>query len=220
MFIAIWNETMADRHLIVGGSGFIGRHVALLLALQGHPVTIASRTMPEFNFPASVYDSITWEKADPAGVEWDNLLKDAAVVHYYAWSSIPASANSDPQRDLTANVASLIGMLDAMRRRGGARIVFASSGGTVYGQPKAIPISEEHPTAPITAYGASKAAAEIYLGLYRSLYGIDCRIARLANPYGAGQNLSRPLGAATVFISRALQKRRDQVIALLLSTSS
>jgi UDP-glucose 4-epimerase len=126
------------------------------------------------------------------------------VVHHYAWTSIPASANNNPFGDLTSNVTGTLALLEALRRRGDARIVFASSGGTVYGRLQKIPVSEDHPLMPITAYGAGKATAEIYLGLYRVLHGLDCRVARIANPYGAGQNLARGQGAVTTFVHHAL----------------
>lgn len=104
-----------------------------------------------------------------------------------------------------ANVHPTLELLEAMRRRGGGRVVFASSGGTVYGRLAQVPTPETHALAPITAYGAGKAAAELYLGLYRALHGLDCRVARLANPYGAGQNLARRQGAVTTFCDLALR---------------
>jgi len=85
-------------------------------------------------------------------------------------------------------------------------VVFSSSGGTVYGKLRFVPAHEEHPLSPMNAYGAGKAAAELYVGAYRNLYGLDCRIARLANPFGAGQNLARGQGAATTFLHHALKQ--------------
>jgi UDP-glucose 4-epimerase len=126
-------------------------------------------------------------------------------VHHYAWTSIPASANANPIGDLTSNVTTTMALLEALRRKGGGRLVFSSSGGTVYGKLQTVPVPEDHPLAPITAYGAGKVTAEIYLGLYRALHGLDCRIARIANPYGAGQNLARGQGAATTFLHSALK---------------
>jgi UDP-glucose 4-epimerase len=136
--------------------------------------------------------------------DWDRLVEDSSVVHHYAWGSLPASANSNPAGDLITNVGLTLGLLEALRRRGGGRIVFASSGGTVYGRLHQTPVREEHPLAPITSYGAGKATAEIYLGLYRVTHGMDCRIARMANPYGAGQDPTRRLGAVTTFLHNAL----------------
>src|SRR3984893_3095126 len=195
---------MTGHHLILGGRGFIGRHVALLLAHTGHNVMLADRVRPEYSFPPGVAERLSWQPLEFASADWDALVADAAVVHHYAWTSIPASANNNPFGDLTSNVAGTLALLEALRRRGDARIVFASSGRTVYGKLQTIPVSEDHPLMPITAYGAGKAAAEIYLGLYRALHGLDCRVARIANPYGAGQNLARGQGAVTTFVHHAL----------------
>lgn len=195
---------MSESHLILGGRGFIGRHVATLLARAGHKVFIADHRPPEFAFPEDVVARISWQPLEFASADWDALLADITVVHHYAWTSIPASANQNPAGDLTSNVAATLALLEALRRRGGGRIVFPSSGGTVYGTLKHVPASEDHPLMPITAYGAGKAATEIYLGFYRAMHGVDCRVARIANPYGAGQNFLRGQGAATTFLHNAL----------------
>ncbi|WP_438382168.1 NAD-dependent epimerase/dehydratase family protein [Asaia sp. BMEF1] len=194
-----------SHHLILGGSGFVGRHVASLLAHCGNQVTIVSRHSsiePEW---ACFQGSVKHLTVDVTIADWDRLIEDVDVVHHYAWGSMPASANANPGGDLMTNVGLTIGLLEALRRRGGGRIVFTSSGGTVYGRVNQVPISEDHAVAPITAYGAGKATAEVYLNFYREMYGVDCRVARVANPYGAGQDLSRGLGAVTVFLHKALQ---------------
>jgi UDP-glucose 4-epimerase len=193
--------------LILGGCGFIGRHVAVLLARAGHSVVLADREQPEFAFPADVTSRISWQPLEFASADWDALIANAAVVHHYVWTSLPASANNNPFGDLISNVDGTLALLEALRRRGGARIIFPSSGGTVYGKLQTIPVPEDHPLMPITAYGAGKATAEIYLGLYRVLHGVDCRVARIANPYGAGQNLARGQGAVTTFLHHALTNR-------------
>ena len=196
---------MRQNHLILGGSGFIGRHVALLLARAGNRVTVVARGIPDFKFPTEVTDYIEQVRVELGSADWDALVTNVDVVHHYAWSSVPASANANPAGDLLINMSSTLGLLDALMRRGGGRVVFASSGGTVYGKLRTIPVDEETPLAPITAYGASKATAEIYLKLYRQMYGLDCRIARIGNPYGPGQDPNRGLGAISTFVHRALK---------------
>ena len=195
---------MNQHHLIVGGCGFIGRHVALLLAQAGHRVTLADREPLGYDLPPTIADRISGKLVELGSADWDALVSDADVVHHYAWGSIPASANANPAGDLLTNVGATVAILDALRRRGDGRIVFSSSGGTVYGRLHQVPVVEDHAIAPITAYGAGKATAEVYLGLYRAMHGLDCRIARIANPFGAGQNLSRGLGAVTTFLHRAM----------------
>lgn len=195
-------------HLILGGCGFIGRHVALELARSGHRVIVADRAVPPCEFPADVRARITWTRFDMAATDWVSLIAGAAIIHHYAWTTIPATANADPAGDLFANVVPTLALLEAIQHSTNRpRLIFASSGGTVYGKLQHVPAHENHPLAPITAYGASKAAVELYLGHYRSVYGLDCRVARLANPFGAGQNVSRGQGAATTFAHEALLGR-------------
>lgn len=193
-------------HLILGGGGFIGRHVALLLAAQGENVVLCDRAPNTVNFPDSVRDRILWKPMDLCSADWDAMLEGVGTVHHYAWASIPATANANPEQDLIANTVPCIAVLEAMRRRGAAspRLVFASSGGTIYGKLRQVPVPEDHPMAPITAYGAGKGAAELYFGLYRALHNLDCRVARISNPFGAGQDLARGQGAVTTFLHRAL----------------
>lgn len=192
--------------LILGGGGFIGRHVGLAFARRGHRVRLAGRA------PASPIDDhlnqrLTYETLDMRTVDWDRVLDGVDVVHHYAWSSIPETANADPVGDLQSNVEGTLRLLEAMRRRGGGRLVFASSGGTVYGRLKSIPVPEEHSLEPISLYGAGKLAVEQYLSAYRHALNIDCRIARLSNPFGVGQKIERNQGAATVFMHRALMNQ-------------
>jgi UDP-glucose 4-epimerase len=192
-------------HLILGGCGFIGRAVARELIGRGLDVVIAGRAPPTGILPHKLSGHVEYRLFDLAGADWDRLIEGAAVVHHYAWTSLPATANADPATDLGENVGPTIRLLDAMRRAvAPPRLVFASSGGTVYGRLRKVPVSEEHPLSPITAYGVGKAAAELYANQYRALYALDCRIARISNPFGTEQNAGRGQGAVTTFIQKAL----------------
>ena len=111
----------------------------------------------------------------------------------------------DPVDDLDVNVRGTVALLQAIRERPGTRLVFTSSGGTVYGHVSAVPVPESHALEPVSLYGAAKVAAEQYISVYRRAHGIDCRIARLANPFGIGQRLDRNQGAATIFTQQAMQ---------------
>lgn len=174
------------------------------LARRGDKVLLAGRNPPAAQMPAELTGQIGFEPIDLGAADWDRLVANADVVHHYAWGSLPASANANPGDDLAGNVGPLIAMLEALHRRGDGRVIFSSSGGTVYGRPQQLPVPEDHVLAPINAYGAGKATAEIYLSLFRSMHGMDCRIARISNPFGAGQNISRGQGAATTFIHHAM----------------
>ena len=195
-------------HLILGGTGFIGRHVAVAIARSGDQVTIASRFPPRFEFPADVRSLISWVCVDVVSADWPSLLRDVRSVHHYAWASVPATAQENPVRDIVVNLLPLISLLTAMRElpSGSVPLIFASSGGTVYGKLSQIPVAETHELGSITTYGATKVAAEQYLRLYAHLYGVDVRIARISNPYGGGQSASTPQGVIAATINRALHR--------------
>lgn len=194
-------------HVILGGCGFIGRHVALALHRRGDTVVLADVVAPS---PAlSDILPVAFRMVDAVTPDWDALTEQADVVHHYAWTTVPSSANADPLADLDANLRETLRLLESLRRRKAQtgvapRLVFSSSGGTIYGPIRHTPVPESHPYNPINAYGASKAAAEIYLASYRSAHGIDCRIARISNPFGAGQNPAKRQGAASTFLFQAL----------------
>jgi UDP-glucose 4-epimerase len=198
---------MGERHLIIGGCGFIGRNVAVALIEQGFHVTLADKENTFHYVQEKIRDLVRFDILEMNSADWDRAIDEYDVIHHYAWSSIHASANGNPLGDLISNVGSTISLLDAMKRRGAGRLIFSSSGGTVYGRLAKVPVDEHHPLLPLNAYGAGKVSAEIYLGLYRSMHGVDCRIARIANPYGSGQNLSRGLGAVTNFLYQALHNK-------------
>jgi UDP-glucose 4-epimerase len=175
-------------------------------------VVLTHRRKSQVDFPPEFRNAITWIPFEMESADWTPLLDGIDIVHHYAWSSIPATANARPEVDLAGNVATTLRLLEAARAQPKPpRIIFASSGGTVYGRARQVPVSEDHPLAPITAYGAGKAAVELYMGYYRALHGVDCRVGRVANPFGAGQNTQRGQGAVTVFLEAALAERPIQI---------
>jgi len=196
-------------HVVVGGCGFLGRHVVKALAERGDEVSVVDVVgFPEGSVTAK---TMILDLSRASAGDFDVLVGNAEVIHHYAWTTVPATANADPLADLQINLAVTIGLLDALKRRGGGRIVFASSGGTVYGRLRTIPVPESHPLEPIVAYGVSKVAAEKYLQLYHYLYGIDARVARISNPYGAGQNPAQRQGAVTTFVQQALAGKAIEI---------
>jgi UDP-glucose 4-epimerase len=109
--------------------------------------------------------------------------------------------------DLLSNLLPTIRMLELAREAGVNRIVYASSGGTVYGEPVQLPITEQHVLAPKSAYGQSKLTIENYLGFYARTTALEVRILRVSNPYGPGQNLYGAQGLVAVAMGCAMDAR-------------
>jgi UDP-glucose 4-epimerase len=119
-------------------------------------------------------------------------------------TTLPKNSNDDPIYDVQSNVVGTLQMLQAMVARNVRKIVFISSGGTVYGIPKYLPIDEEHPTDPLVSYGITKLAIEKYLQLFERMHGIKTISLRVANPYGERQRVETAQGAVGVFLNCAL----------------
>jgi len=125
-------------------------------------------------------------------------------VFHLIGGSLPESSNKNPAANISANILSSVNLLEVCRLSGVRRVLFVSSGGTVYGITGANPITETAPTEPISAYGINKLTIEKYLSLYRYLYGLDYAILRLANPYGPFQTAHRRQGVVAALAQRAL----------------
>ena len=175
--------------LVLGGSGFLGRNLVASLLEQEYPVRVLSRR---------AQTSVEWAANLGARIEWlvgnfnetltvERSLEGVTAVFHLVSSTLPARPNSDAEREVVLNISSSAVLLELCRRMDVRKVVFFSSGGTVYGFPNSIPIVEDQPCEPITSYGIQKLAIEKYLGLYHHLYGLEVISLRIANPYGPGQ---------------------------------
>lgn len=193
--------------LVTGGQGYLGSHLVETLLAEGHMVHALSRSsiglLPTSLMQHPGYRSFCGSFVDPAAL--DRALAGCEVCVHLAWGSLPQPSNSDPRGDLSTNLLGTLELLEACGRAGVERLVFVSSGGTVYGVPQQVPIAEDHPTEPTCAYGISKLAAEKYLSLYAHLAQLRAVTLRVANPYGGRQRLDAPQGAVAVFLGRALR---------------
>jgi UDP-glucose 4-epimerase len=186
--------------LVTGASGFIGSAVVAALTRHGEHVVAVARRPPPVAAPGT-----SWIKADlRTHTEWSALLEGITTIYHFAWSTLPATSNEDPVADASDNIVATLRLLEAVKTKPRIRFVFASSGGTVYGQLQAGRAAETHPTQPTCAYGVSKLAVENYLRLFTSMWGLDAVTLRISNPYGPGQDTGRNFGAVTTFAQRAL----------------
>jgi UDP-glucose 4-epimerase len=197
------------RCLVVGAGGFLGRALSASLCDRGAVVQGYGR-MPEDETARD--HRVAWTNAPFSDFSTlARAVEDQEIVFHLLGSSIPESSNSDPAEDLLAHVFSTIKLLDLCRAAHVRKIVFASSGGTVYGIPAVVPTPETAPTDPISAYGISKLAVEKYLALYRHLHGMDYHILRIANPYGPGQSPFKKQGVVASILYRAISGKPFEI---------
>ncbi|MBI5891202.1 MAG: NAD-dependent epimerase/dehydratase family protein [Nitrosomonadales bacterium] len=192
------------RALVLGGGGFIGSHLVTALLAQGALVRVLERPYRTRMPSIPNHPSLEWQEGDFGNVQdIHRALKEVDVVFHLVSTTQPQSSNDDPSFDVESNLAATLRLLEQLR---GTKtlLIFASSGGTVYGRPQHTPIPETHPTEPTCSYGIVKLAIEKYLALYRLLHGLDYRILRVANPYGPGQEANRAQGVVGTFLSRVV----------------
>lgn len=184
--------------LITGGNGFIGSHLVDALVARDCQVVVFDRN-------DRLYDTIPPQVQFIQGdfSQCDSVvsaLKDVDVLFHLSWESIHDTSNQDPAGDVIANLVPTINLIEACHQAGTGRLVFVSSGGTVYGVPKSLPVPESHPQDPISAYGISKLAVEKYLQLFHRLHGTEYVIFRPSVPFGPRQNPLGQQGAVAKFL--------------------
>lgn len=183
--------------LVIGGAGYVGENLVAQLVAGGRRVTVLGRsTVPgRAVAPGAVY--VSGDFADTALL--DSLLDAHTEVIHLAYATAPNTSFASPLNDLTENLRPAIALFAGAAKRG-IRVVFVSSGGTVYGEARCLPIREDHPTRPISPYGATKLTIENYAHLCAATDGLEFVCVRPANAYGAGQ---RPF-VGQGFISTAM----------------
>jgi UDP-glucose 4-epimerase len=193
------------KYLLFGGGGFIGSAVADRLLADGHALRIFELPRVDPHRPFDSSESVEWLTGDFQNVhDLRRAIGGVDAVLHLVSTTLPKGSNEDPVYDVNTNVISTIHMLNTMVQTGVKRIIFISSGGTVYGVPHAIPIPEDHPTDPEVSYGITKLMIEKYLYLYSRLHGLEPISLRVANPYGERQRAGTGQGAVSAFIRRAL----------------
>lgn len=198
--------TSKGRAVVLGGAGFLGSHLTGILVDRGRTVRVFDRKNVDLGNLEPVREKIELVQGDfLSEADQRRALAGAGTVFHLVSTTIPASSAQDPVFDVETNLLPTVRLLDLALETGVEKIVFVSSGGTVYGKPRAIPIPEDHPTRPIVSYGVIKLAVENYLRLYRELHGLDYSVTRLSNPYGPRQNPRGAQGAASVFLARTFR---------------
>lgn len=191
---------------VLGGGGFIGSAIVDRLLQDRHELRVFERPRVEPYRRFGSDERVEWLTGDLMNVhDVPTALDGADVVVHLVSTTTPGNSNVDMAYDVTTNLVPSLQLLEAVVARGVRKIVFISSGGTVYGCPTYLPIDEKHPTEPRVSYGISKLAIEKYLLLYQHLHGIKVNILRVANPYGERQRVATGQGAIAAFLTRAIE---------------
>lgn len=190
--------------LVTGGAGFIGSHITDALLTHGHDVHVLDnlssgrREHLPSDVPLHVHDIRSPYVQDLfAQHQYDGL------IHHAAQMDVRKSVE-DPCFDADVNIRGFLNLMEAGRRNGLQAVVFASTGGAIYGEPEYTPQDEDHPLRPLSPYGIAKLTTEKYLAAYRELYGIRSVCLRYANVYGPRQGAQGDAGVVAIFTRQLL----------------
>ena len=194
--------------LILGAAGFIGTNLTIKLAKdKNNKITLVDKSKTYFHNINNMHmENVFLKEANlDEDVRFDELLLNQEVVYHLVSTTVPTTSNQHISQELLSNVIFSLNLFEVCVRCGVKKVVFISSGGTVYGKEVDCPLKEITPTNPISSYGVQKVTIEKILYLYNYIYGLDYRIIRLANPYGPYQRPDGILGAVTTFTYKALR---------------
>ena len=199
------------RILITGGAGFIGSHIVDAYIDRGHKVFViddfSTGSKSNLNKRATLY---TMDIVDPALQKVLSEISPDVVNHHAAQMDLRHSV-ADPLFDARTNILGFLNILESCKNLGVKKVIFASSGGAVYGEQKCFPASEDHPTQPMSPYGVSKLTGEYYLSYFQKVFGLSFIALRYGNIYGPRQSSAGEAGVIAIFISRLLSGKPPKI---------
>lgn len=190
--------------LVTGGAGFIGSHVCDEFVGKGHEVVALdnlSSGRKENLDPRVRLAALDIRSAEAAALIASE--RPDVICHLAAQMDVRRSVD-DPRFDAESNILGMLNLLEAARKAQVKKFIFSSTGGAIYGEQDHFPAREDHPTRPVSPYGVSKAAGELYLGYYRAQYGLKSVALRYANVYGPRQNPHGEAGVVAIFSQRLI----------------
>lgn len=197
--------------LVTGGAGFVGSHLADKLIIRGHKVAIIDNLSTgqeeNLNSKAKFYNA---DIQDPKISQIFKKEKPGIVFHYAAQIDVRKSVEN-PIESAKTNILGSLNILENCRNFGVKKIVFASTGGAIYGEAKIIPTPEDYPPQPVSPYGIEKLIVEHYLDFYKKEYNLDYLILRFANVYGPRQNSKGEAGVIAVFCDKMVAKNQPVI---------
>ncbi|MEO6695023.1 MAG: NAD-dependent epimerase/dehydratase family protein [Ignavibacteria bacterium] len=198
--------------LVYGGGGFIGSHLCECLLDNGYEVVIFDKLNFTKKNIISILDRLKVIEGDFNNeVDLKNSLNGVDYVYHLVSSTLPASSNENPIYDVESNLISSLKLFKECSIRNIKKLIFLSSGGTVYGIPETLPVKENYFSSPICSYGIVKRTIEEYLFLFNKMYGLNYNVFRLSNPYGERQNPNAAQGAIAVFVNKAIHEEPIEI---------
>lgn len=197
--------------LVTGGAGFIGSNVVDEFIRLGHRVVVVDNLSTGRR--ALVNPDAAFVEMDIRDAQIGSVLKDHAIeviCHHAAQIDVRKSV-SDPMYDAQVNIMGMLNLLEQARRGDVKKILFASTGGAIYGDQEYFPADEEHPLRPCSPYGIAKLSCEKYLHYYRLTYGLDYVALRYGNVYGPRQNPHGEAGVVAIFAKKLLAREQPVI---------
>ena len=197
---------------LFGGAGFLGAEIARSLIDQGHDVRIFDKPGAKATSHLVKLQGVTWLEGDfenPGDIK--KAVMNSDVILHLISTTLPKHSSENLPHDLVSNAVPTLQLLECAKQAGVKKILYFSSGGTVYGQAQYLPIDENHPTNPLVPYGITKLAIEKYCLLYEKLYGLRAHILRVSNPFGPTQLANRAQGAVGVFLNRVMNNQPIEI---------
>lgn len=202
---------MKKKCLLLGGSGFIGKNLAVHLLEQGYDLTIYDMSVTHAFTKEQLQKVAYFERELFRDDDLERVLKEQDVVIHLVSSVNPATSMVNPERCYANDVAKTVEILEIMRKVDVNKMIFISSGGTVYGNVVKEDYKEDMPLYPQNHYGIAKATIEKIILMYNDIYKMNNVILRIANPYGKGQMSQKGVGAVTAFAEKILRDEKIEI---------
>jgi len=196
------------KFLVTGGAGFIASHIVDRLINEGHEVVIvddlSTGSEDNLNPDARLY------KMDIRSPELASVFEDEKpdYVSHHAAQVLVARSLREPMLDCWLNIEGSINIIHLSQKYGVKKIIYASTGGALYGEPEYLPVDEDHPVNPLAPYGASKHTVEHYLYMYGVNNGLNYTVLRYPNIYGPRQNSHGEAGVIAIFTQKMLDSEQ------------
>jgi UDP-glucose 4-epimerase len=193
------------RILVTGGAGFIGSHIVEAYLAEGHEVAVVDNLAPGRR--ANVPTGATLHEVDLHARELERIFESfhPEVVNHHAAQASVKVGNQDPVHDLEVNGGGTARLMQLAVQHEVRKVIYSSSGGTVYGEPESLPVTEAHPIAPRSNYGTSKYVGELYVRMAARTANLDATILRYGNAFGPRQDPHGEAGVIAIFTGLMLR---------------